>query len=378
MRIHVSASGPWNGNGEKALPFNTIIGAVRASSEGDEILVSPGVYREDADAINHIRPLGVKIISVVPDGAVITGARRIMGWESFWGDVWKVKVAKSLFQREDPYSVTEGATRMHAGSLYWGGNALPEVDTLDLCMRAAEKTADSAPSEIRLPCWYTEEDGDSNILYANLCGFDPNAEEIEIDTCINAAVFDEEKEEPSDDIPGDEPEGTRRIQADITLTGCDNVSFPFEGSLFQVQDIFIRGNMAWLKDLKSSRLVELDCEYGIYRAYNDWAVRSLQALDASSDINMEGLAQTIGTLLCILSRSMSHDPEDAASSITKRVNATMEPKGITMRLTPRYLKFIQDKKFITLEDVIYRVNRAPMEIVSEEVTSADTEGPDII
>ncbi|WP_081674332.1 right-handed parallel beta-helix repeat-containing protein [Butyrivibrio sp. VCD2006] len=157
-----------------------------------------------------------------------------------------------------------------------------------------------------------------------------------------------------------------RVQADITMTGCENVTFPYNGTLFQVQDIFVRGNTAWLRDLKSQKLVEVDCEYGIYSEKKKWSVSSLQSVDAGADANMGGLVQTVGTLLCVLSKSMAHDPADACKTISDRVNKVLEPR-ITMRLTPKYLKFIQEKKFISLEDVIYRVKTSPIEPVTETV-----------
>ncbi|MCR4903871.1 MAG: right-handed parallel beta-helix repeat-containing protein [Butyrivibrio sp.] len=161
--------------------------------------------------------------------------------------------------------------------------------------------------------------------------------------------------------------GMHKVQANLTITNCHNVNFPFEGSLFIVSDMFVRGNMAWLLDMKNHRLVEVDCEYGIYRNIKSWEISSMQSADAMQDINMIGLTQTVGTLLCILSRSMEHDPEDACETIRNKVNNKIEPSGITMRFTPRYLKFIQNKRFITLEDVIYRIGTGPMDIVTEVI-----------
>ncbi|WP_408070878.1 right-handed parallel beta-helix repeat-containing protein [Butyrivibrio sp. JL13D10] len=157
-----------------------------------------------------------------------------------------------------------------------------------------------------------------------------------------------------------------RVQADVTITGCESITFPYNGTLFQVQDIFVRGNTAWLRDLKTQKLVEVDCEYGIYSERKRWSVNSLQSVDVSNDPNMSGLVQTVGTLLCVLSKSMTHDPVDACKTISSRVNKALEPR-ITMRLTPKYLKFIQEKKFISLEDVIYRVKTSPIEPVAETV-----------
>lgn len=159
------------------------------------------------------------------------------------------------------------------------------------------------------------------------------------------------------------------INAGIMITGCTNagISFPYEGGLFKVSDMFVKGNEAWLYDSEAKKLVELDCEYGIYHNMKKWSIGAPQSIDAAMDANAEGLVRTAGTLLCILSKSMPHDPEDTCGTIQDRVNNGIEPKGIEMRFTPKHLKFIRGKKFITLEDVIYRVSRGDMEIVTERL-----------
>ena len=65
---------------------------------------------------------------------------------------------------------------------------------------------------------------------------------------------------------------------------------------------------------------------------------------------------------------MASDPADTCNTIQDKVNAGIEDKGIKMRFTTRYLKFIRNKKFITLEDVIYRMSRGSMDIVTERIT----------
>ncbi len=159
------------------------------------------------------------------------------------------------------------------------------------------------------------------------------------------------------------------INSNVLLTGCDGVGikFPFEGSLFQVSDMFVKGNEVWLYDRANEKLVELDCEYGIYHNLKKWSVGALQSLDVEEDANLEGIVRTAGTLLCILSKSMAHDAADTCDTIQTKVNSGLEPKGIKMRFTPKYLKFIRNKKFISLEDVIYRMSRGSMDVVTERV-----------
>ena len=167
----------------------------------------------------------------------------------------------------------------------------------------------------------------------------------------------------------DEKERVSEINSNVLLTGCENVGikFPFEGELFQVSDMFVKGNEVWLYDNTGKKLVELDLEYGIYHKLKKWSVGALQSLDVSEDSNIEGLVRTCGTLLCILSKSMSHDSADTCETIQSKVNAGIEPKGIKMRFTPKYLKFIRNKKFISLEDVIYRMSRGTMDVVTERL-----------
>ncbi|SFB71404.1 right-handed parallel beta-helix repeat-containing protein [Butyrivibrio sp. YAB3001] len=182
----------------------------------------------------------------------------------------------------------------------------------------------------------------------------------------------EEIQEPNFTIDEDEFENETRVSnvnSNILLTGCDaaGIKFPFEGNLFQVSDMFVKGNEVWLYDNINEKLVELDLEYGIYRNLKKWSVGALQSLDVSDDPNIEGLARTAGTLLCILSKSMAHDAADTCDTIQTKVNSGIEPKGIKMRFTPKYLKFIHNKKFITLEDVIYRMSRSSMDVVTERL-----------
>ena len=159
------------------------------------------------------------------------------------------------------------------------------------------------------------------------------------------------------------------INANIVLTGGMNavISFPFDGELFKVSDMFVKGNEIWLYDSLAEKLVELDCEYGIYHNIKKWSIGALQSLDMSEDANAEGLARTAGTLLCILNKSLAHDAADTCETIQNKVNAGLGDKGISMRFTPKNLKFIRGKKFISLEDVLYRISKGTKEVVTERI-----------
>ena len=192
--------------------------------------------------------------------------------------------------------------------------------------------------------------------------------------CVNfmgAAAFAEELEdaEQGEEIVEAEETAPKKIRSILTLTGCSEVSFPFEDKLFLVDKMFVHGNIVWIRELNSDRLMELDLEYGIYYTHRNWEMSSMQALDVSMDQNAEGFARTVGTLLSILSKSISQNPDETCRSINEKVNQGLKNYGITMRMTPRYLKFIREKKFISFEDVIYRICQSPMELVTEVISS---------
>ena len=201
--------------------------------------------------------------------------------------------------------------------------------------------------------------------------FYENVEEI-LDEVKDAETEHDPKFDPNFTIEEDDFEVEDRvseINSNILLTGCDSVDikFPFEGELFRVSDMFVKGNEVWLYDNINEKLVELDLEYGIYRNLKKWSVGALQSLDVSDDPNVAGMVRTAGTLLCILSKSMTHDAKDTCDTIQTKANEGIEPKGIKMRFTPKYLKFIRNKKFISLEDVIYRMSKGSMDVVTERL-----------
>ena len=71
----------------------------------------------------------------------------------------------------------------------------------------------------------------------------------------------EEIQEPNFTIDEDEFEQENKvseINSNVLLTGCDacGIKFPFEGGLFQVSDMFVKGNEVWLYDNTNEKLVE--------------------------------------------------------------------------------------------------------------------------
>ena len=78
MRIYVNANAGRDGNGTANMPFRHINDAAKVAKAGDEVLVSPGVYREYVNPI-HAGEEDARISyrSTEPLGAVITGAEQV-------------------------------------------------------------------------------------------------------------------------------------------------------------------------------------------------------------------------------------------------------------------------------------------------------------
>ena len=75
MIWYVNQSAPREGDGSKTLPFRHISDAAALAQPGDEVLVYPGVYREQVSpARGGTEENRIVYRSVEPLGAVITGA----------------------------------------------------------------------------------------------------------------------------------------------------------------------------------------------------------------------------------------------------------------------------------------------------------------
>lgn len=99
MRIYVNANAGRDGNGTANMPFRHINDAAKVAKAGDEVLVSPGVYREYVNPI-HAGEEDARISyrSTQPLGAVITGAEQVKSWQKYEGNVWVCRIANSILE----------------------------------------------------------------------------------------------------------------------------------------------------------------------------------------------------------------------------------------------------------------------------------------
>ena len=188
MILYVDGSFPGVGNGTCEKPFSTISQAAAVANPGDEVLVAPGVYREEvspAHAGTRLQPIVYR--SAVPGAATITGAQRFQSWEHFQGDVWKLTVPNIIFGSYNPYTTPvfgdwlERSVRAHTGEVFLNDKSLYEKDSLEKVLNPVEYGA-SWDIEFTKHTWYTAqtEDGKATLIYANFQGKNPNEENVEI------------------------------------------------------------------------------------------------------------------------------------------------------------------------------------------------------
>lgn len=186
MRIYVSAQAWRDGNGTKERPFKHIQDAASIAQPGDEVLVGPGIYREYVDPANAGTPEApITYRSVEPLGAIITGAEEIKSWEPYEGNVWKTHVPNSLFGTYNPYTTYVygdwyfAGRSKHTGCVYLNHKAMYEAGSLEECLQGKVYECSWEP-EASVYKWFSQQDGDFTVLYANFQGKNPNEETVEI------------------------------------------------------------------------------------------------------------------------------------------------------------------------------------------------------
>jgi len=186
MTIFVDKKAALGGDGSKERPFAAIQSAADIAMPGDEVLVSPGVYREYVSPLHAgTEEKRISYISAEPLGTVITGAEEIKGWKPFHGDVWTASVDNSVFGDYNPYTTFvygdwyfAGRTK-HTGAVYRDGKMLYEAASVEECEAGELSPFSWEPEASRLK-WYAQQRDGKTVFYVNLRGKDPNGENMEI------------------------------------------------------------------------------------------------------------------------------------------------------------------------------------------------------
>lgn len=192
MIYYVSAAARRNGCGTRQNPFQTISEAAEIARPGDEVIVGPGIYREYVNPAMGGTDEEHRIVyrSEEPLAAVITGAEPVKNWTPYVGNVWAARIPNGVFGDYNPYTTKISGDwyyalePVHTGDVYLNGKSLYEVMSLEKVINPVVYQSSWDP-EFTVHTWYTEQDGDVTVIYANFQGADPNKENVEINVRRN-------------------------------------------------------------------------------------------------------------------------------------------------------------------------------------------------
>ena len=176
MIYYVNAKAKSDGDGSKGTPFKTINQAAAVARAGDEVIVAPGIYREQViPRFGGTQDAPIVYRSEKPLGAVITGSEVLKGWKKYKGDVWTAKVDNSLFGGYNPYTSFVcgdwyfAPTVRHTGSVVLNDLMMYETVSLEECLsgKADPCAWNQKESEYK---WYCEQEGEAPVPQYNACG----------------------------------------------------------------------------------------------------------------------------------------------------------------------------------------------------------------
>ncbi len=188
MNIYVNVNAAFDGDGTKERPYRRINEAAKRALPGDEVIVAPGVYRENVNPI-HAGCEDARIVyrSEKPLGAVITGGETVTDWKPYKGNVYVTRIKNGIFGGYNPYTTLVygdwyfATPNKHTGCVWLNDQALYEAVTLEECEKGEVYECSWDP-EASKKKWYAEQDEetDETVLYANFGGADPTKENVEI------------------------------------------------------------------------------------------------------------------------------------------------------------------------------------------------------
>lgn len=179
MKIYVNCNQPFPGMGTKVCPFSTIQQAADAAMPGDEVLVAPGIYREDVHPLRGGSEENRIIYRAeVPGQSVITGAEVLSQWEECGCGIWKTVIPNDVLGEDNPFAdlisgdwyYDDAAEPVHRADIYLDNRSLREVFTREALL-AAEPSPYAWDTEFSRNVWMSERTETETTLYLHLlCG----------------------------------------------------------------------------------------------------------------------------------------------------------------------------------------------------------------
>ncbi len=196
MIYYVDASSPTFGDGSKQYPFRRIQQAADIALPGDEILVLPGIYREQVKP-RHAGRADARIIyrSLEPLAAVITGAAEAKDWENIGSTVWRLCVDNALFCGNNPFAEKLSGDWLlpgfaHRGEVYLNHKSMYEAESPEKVLNPVRLEKSLEP-DFSLYTWFARQEEGRTVITANFQGLDPNTEDVEISVRQNCFMPEE-------------------------------------------------------------------------------------------------------------------------------------------------------------------------------------------
>ena len=197
MKYYVDAGSAAGGIGTADSPFSTIQQAADIARPGDEVIVLPGIYRENIDPRNGgTEDARIVYRSAEPLKAVITGAEVLKGWKKKDG-IWTARVSNDIFTERNPYTTRISGDwfmaefTAHTGDVFLNGKSMYEASSPE-AVRKADPSDASWDRDFSVYQWYAEQDGNETVFYANFQDADPEEETVEI--TVRSACFTPKEE----------------------------------------------------------------------------------------------------------------------------------------------------------------------------------------
>ena len=189
MQIYVDCNNKLRGDGTSANPYRTINAAARVAVAGDEIIVMPGIYRENVNPVNGGKA-DKRIVyrSSEPRKAVITGADLVKGWKQYEDtSVYYITLPAGYFGDFNPYNVKIWGDWFWekypatTGEVYLNDKSMYEVTSIEDCINPPYND-ESWDRDFTKYVWYShiDDETEETTIYANFQGCNPNEECVEI------------------------------------------------------------------------------------------------------------------------------------------------------------------------------------------------------
>ena len=186
MKYYVNCNVYESGDGSQNSPFMTISEAAEIAMPGDEVIVADGIYRENVNPKNSGKE-NARIIYRAQNKlkAMITGAESVREWEEVEPHVWKAVYENSYFGDYNPFNTLvsgdwfDSNFTAHTGDVFFKGKSMYEVTKYEDVVNPKENLS-SWDKDFTIYTWYTKQEDDKTIIYANFGDTNPNYSVTEI------------------------------------------------------------------------------------------------------------------------------------------------------------------------------------------------------